>query len=178
MHGLHGAACDLNDGPEASDPLAHRVFHAFRRTAHLHKHVFMRRLAEKGTHPGQAMSLWMLAKHDGMTQRDLADLLHVSRPTVTVMLQKMEKAGLIERRVDETDQRYTRLHLTPAGRRLHERILTVHADIVDATVARMTEADQRELERLLGILADNLASAMPPPPAPAEHGHEPTPDRG
>ena len=43
-------------------------------------------------------------------------MLHLSRPSVTAMLQALEKSGAIERRSDERDQRLTRVYLTDEGR--------------------------------------------------------------
>ncbi|HZL65308.1 MAG TPA: MarR family transcriptional regulator, partial [Thermoleophilia bacterium] len=98
------------------DDLSSHVFRAFLGTARMHMQLMMRTMAETGTHPGQAMCLRLLTVNDGISQRDLADVLNVARPTVTRMLQGMEKAGLIERRADEADQRLTRVFLTGAGR--------------------------------------------------------------
>ena len=69
------------------DPLSARVLQALRKTIHVHKQLMAKTLAERGTHPGEAVCLRMLAQHDGMSQRDLADTLHLSRPRVTTMLQ-------------------------------------------------------------------------------------------
>ena len=49
------------------------------------------------------MRLRFLSVNDGITQRDLAEALHVARPTVTKMLNAMEKAGLVRRRPDAAD---------------------------------------------------------------------------
>lgn len=145
------------DSPERSAPQS--VFAAFVRAMHAHKQLMMRRLAEYGAHPGQMFCIKALTAHDGITQRDLAELLHVARPTVTVMLQKMEKAGLVERRVDERDQRYTRIYLTEAGWAMHSQIHGILDEMIDSAVGPMPADDQRELVRLLGTLADNLEAA-------------------
>jgi len=145
------------DSPERS--IAKSVFAAFARAMHAHRQLMMRRLAEHGAHPGQMFCIKALTEHDGITQRDIAELLHVARPTVTVMLQKMETAGLVERRVDERDQRYTRTYLTEAGWAMHGQIHGILDEMVDSAVGPMPTDDQRELARLLGTLADNLQTA-------------------
>ena len=123
------------------------------------KRLLVRRLAEKDAHLGQAFSLWALKAHEGISQRDLAERLGVAPPTVNIMLKKMEKAGLIERRADAQDQRYTRIYLTELGRARHSELEAIHAEVVRATVGDMSDEEQRELERLLGVVARNLAAA-------------------
>ena len=142
------------------DDLSARVFRAFLGTARMHMQLMVRTLADRGTHPGQAMCLRLLTVNDGVSQRDLADMLHVARPTVTKMLQGMEKAGLVERRSDAADQRLTRVYLTAAGRDAEEEMGVAAAEYVNATIATLPEDDRRELARLLEDLGACISEAM------------------
>ena len=141
------------------DDLSSHVFRAFLGTARMHMQLMMRTMAETGTHPGQAMCLRLLTVNDGISQRDLADVLHVARPTVTRMLQGMEKAGLVERRPDEADQRLTRVFLTGAGRAAEKQMGVAAAEYVNATIATLPEEDRRELARLLDELGACITAA-------------------
>jgi len=95
-----------------------------------------------------------------MSPSELADVLHVSRPTVTAMLQRMETAGAIERGTDERDQRVTRVHLTPRGHALAERMRMVHADAIKTTIGQLSEDDRRELLRLLSLLNEQAIEQL------------------
>src|SRR3954447_4184202 len=55
---------------------------------------------------------------DGMSQRELSDLLVVDRSNVTGLLDRMEKAGWVQRADDPMDRRVYRVTLTVVGRRL------------------------------------------------------------
>jgi len=145
---------------DENTPQPYRVFHALRTVMTAQKQLLSRRFAEKNAHMGQALSLWVLSAHDGMSQSDLADALNVARPTVTIMLQKMERAGLVERRPDENDNRYVRIYLTGEGRALHAELQAVHAGVVRDTIAPLSDTDQRDLERLLGLVQANIAAAQ------------------
>lgn len=145
---------------EGVDPLSAGVLAAFRKAMHLNRQLLMRLAADKGGHPGQTVVLGMLAAHDGINQRDLAECLHLARPTVTIMLQKLEQAGLIERWDDENDQRLTRIRLTEAGRASNTELAAAYADYVNATIGAMSETDRAEFARLLGVLTDNTAVAL------------------
>jgi len=146
--------------PEGVDPLSYRVFAAFTRALRAHGQLMIRMLADEGMHPGQAFCLRTLARHDGMSQRDLAATLHVSRPTVTAMLQRMERSGMVRRTTDVDDQRISRVHLTEEGRRLERSLV----DVLLAYSARVLDSiptdDRLDLERLLGRLADNTSAAL------------------
>lgn len=145
---------------EGVDTLSFRVFQSFMRATQLHKQLMVKAIAEKGGHMGSAGVLRVLESRDGMSQRDLADLLHLSRPTVTGILQTMEKAGLIARRRDEKDQRLTRVYLTDEGRAMNERLRRVLADYINETFAPLSETDRRELEQLLDRLAENTERSL------------------
>lgn len=136
------------------------AFFSLFRAMNLNRLLMTRRLGEHDMHPGQALCLGMLVHHDGITQSALAEHLNVTRPTVTVMLQKMEKAGLIQRHPDETDQRCTRINITPEGRELHGRMHEVLRCIGAETFGRLDPGERDELRRLLELLSDKMESAL------------------
>ena len=117
----------LPDDLEGVDDLSSHVFRAFMSVLHQHRRLMMRALADRGIHPGQALCLRLLVANDGIAQRDLADAMHVARPTVTKMLHSMEKAKLVRRRPDADDQRLTRVYLTAAGRAEEKEMRTAAA---------------------------------------------------
>ncbi|MBO4452725.1 MAG: MarR family transcriptional regulator [Clostridia bacterium] len=53
-------------------------------------------------------------------QRDIEKEFSVSKPTMTAILQRMEKNGMIERRRDANDSRLKKIILTPEALRVHE----------------------------------------------------------
>ncbi len=142
------------------DELSAHVFRAFLRALRLHRQLMIAALSGHDSHPGQAICLRFLSANDGITQRDLAAALHLARPTVTKMLQAMEKAGAIERRPDETDQRLTRVHLTATGRKLELALRAVSAALINETFGGLSEDDRRQLERLLDALSGNTEAAL------------------
>jgi len=147
-----------------SQPMPQRALGAFLRAMHAHRQLMARKMAEQGLPPGQAFALKEIAHNDGITQRDLAEIRHISRPSLTVMLQKMERAGLIERRADAHDQRYMRLYLTDEGLKMHEQMHALLDEMLTETVGRLSGADQVELVRLLDKLTDAINAGNPAAP--------------
>lgn len=71
-----------------------------------------------GIHPGQIPFIMLLSQHEDMSQKEIAEELQVKPPTVNVMVQRMEKAGIIGRKHDQEDQRVTRVFLTEKGQEM------------------------------------------------------------
>jgi MarR family transcriptional regulator for hemolysin len=70
----------------------------------------------------RARALRVIAEDEGMTQTRLAEELEVETPTVKRLIDGLEEAGFVERRMIECDKRANSLHLTEAGRDLRARI--------------------------------------------------------
>ena len=154
-----------SDGPAHHTPLpegssSSAVFSTFMRVAHAHRQLMSRRMAAHGIPAGQLFCLKEIAHNDGITQCDLAEALNISRPTLTVMLQKMERAGLVERASDASDQRFTRIHLSPEGTHLHEEMHEVIGEVMAEVAGPLAEPDRVELARLLGLVHDNITAAL------------------
>ncbi len=163
---MHPKGCDSRfEGPSFAeirgvDPLSLQVFHAFFKAMRLHRQLMFRTMSERDIFPGQAGCLWVISNHDGIPQRDLAQRLHVARPTITVMLQKMEASGLIARQPDEDDQRLTRIYLTDAGRRLQDEMDLAMASFINASFGKMSAGDLEEFDRLLGELCSIIGREL------------------
>ena len=142
------------------DAVSLRAYEAWGRTLHLQRQLALRILPDKSLHPGQARCIWTISSNDDITQRDLAGLLHLSPPTVSAMVRKLETAGLVERHSDADDQRLTRMRLTPAGRTLDTRLREFHREYINATVGCMDDDDQREFTRLLELMRDSMETAL------------------
>jgi len=122
----------------------------------------MQRLSQPGAHHGEFMSLRLLATGEGMSQRDLAETLYLSRPRVTRILQGLEKAGAVRREVDPDDQRITRVFLTAEGRRQELENRAAFEDFINGTLGRLSDQDKLELKRLLDELSSYTVDMVCP----------------
>lgn len=80
-------------------------------------------ITQRGIQPTQMPFLIMLDRHDGCSQKEMAEWLRIKPPTVNVSIRRLEKSGVVERKRDETDQRITRIYLTEEGKRTLREIL-------------------------------------------------------
>lgn len=114
-------------------------------------------LSEVGLHVGQEMVLSHLWTEDGLTPSELAERLGVEPPTVTNMLSRMEKGGLLERCRDPKDARCTRVYLTERGRELREPVERRWEAVQERAFAGFTAEEEDLLRELLIRIHDNLA---------------------
>ena len=99
---------------------------------------------------------WLKRKGDGARQIDLAEGLDVEPITLCRMIDRLEEAGLVERRRDEADRRAWRIHLTDAAApvlaKLEEMGVAFNADML----AGVSKADRETVLRVLGQMRNNL----------------------
>lgn len=113
-----------------------------------------------GTTRSQLSLLLQLAAMDGCSQSALATALDCPPMALTGILDRLEAAGLVERRPDARDRRVWRLHLTArgadvlAGMRRHAAICEREA------VADLSVEEIAVFRRLLATAKANLLAAM------------------
>ncbi|NLV72807.1 MAG: winged helix-turn-helix transcriptional regulator [Actinobacteria bacterium] len=149
-------------GPQLDnvDHLTVRVFQAMGRLMHLHRLAMQKMVTERGVQPPEMIALSLLRVNNGATQSELGGVLHLSPPRVSTILSSLEESGAVVRRPDEADRRLTRVFLTAEGRRREEEHRAILSDFVEGTIGALSEADRRELERLLGELAERTQEVL------------------
>jgi DNA-binding MarR family transcriptional regulator len=93
----------------------------------------------------QVTLLWLIRNHPGMSLRELAAEERISAPALSGHVDRLEKAGLIERVRDEDDRRRVGLALTEEGSRLLKR---VRARRTTWLAERMRGLEPEELESI------------------------------
>lgn len=104
----------------------------------------------------QAGILFMLHQRDSMSQKELAAQLNITAPSITSLIQKMERTGYIIREPDHRDQRVMRLTLTEKGRSCIQSVKDV-ADRMEKILFEGMSLEERLFFRRLMIHAyENL----------------------
>ncbi|MER7008811.1 MarR family transcriptional regulator [Dactylosporangium sp. NPDC000555] len=117
-----------------------------------------RRLSTILAAEGCSLDAWrvitLLSDGAGHHMTELAEHAFLPPATLTKLLDHLVDDNLVYRRGDEIDRRRIRAHLTPRGRRLHQRV----SQRIDASMATLaTAAGERDLlEELLTRLIDSL----------------------
>lgn len=134
-----------------------RVDHALQRRS-------KRAALELGLTGPQRLVLSLLGRFPGLPAGRLAALLHVHPSTLTGVLQRLERAGLIRRRADPRDRRRALFGLTARGRELDAADPVVSL-IVRTVLERRAPGEVDAARRLLQDLALGLEGETPAPPA-------------
>jgi DNA-binding MarR family transcriptional regulator len=93
---------------------------------------------------------------DSLRVTDLSEMLGVDTPAVTRKVQQLEREGLVARRSDPEDRRASRLRITPAGRRIVERVWKARQVWLEQLLEGWTDDDLRTLGALLGRFGKDL----------------------
>lgn len=113
-------------------------------------------LGKIGLHKGQPPILFMLWEKDGLTQKDIAEESKLKPSTVTVMLRRMEKAGLLRRETDPKDLRVSRVYLTEKGKNIKKDVEEIKLTLENDCFSGFTFEEKILLRRFFLQILDNL----------------------
>ncbi|MDD3193605.1 MAG: MarR family transcriptional regulator [Oscillospiraceae bacterium] len=137
----------------SNEALMHLLRHCFnlmRRRYHQTVH------GKVGTQHGQGKILSVLRREDGIGQKELAEELQIRPASLSELLDKMQKSGWVQRRVNEKDRRKINVYLTVAGRDISQQMIEARRETADGIFGVLTAAEQVQLEKLLSKLAVEL----------------------
>ena len=109
-----------------------------------------RHLAPIGLMPAHMPVLLALERSDGMTQKELAGRARVEQPTMAATLNRMERDGLIERRLNPEDGRSTLVRLTPLARQKLPAVENAASAINTLVLGQLTPEEGTQFFALLG----------------------------
>lgn len=113
-------------------------------------------LEKLGIGPGQMPVLGELSHHKQMTQRELAEHIHVTAATISGTLKRMERAGLIQRAEDERDARVSIVTLTEKGKGCSDEAVRLLMETDAHMLEGFTEDELENLNGYLRRMHDNL----------------------
>lgn len=106
--------------------------------------------------PEQWIVLVQLWRKDGQSQSALSELTLRDRPTMSRILDTMEKSGLVERSVDEKDARSRLVKLTRSGKSLQNELVPIAKTLVARLEAGISERDLEITHKTLSRILKNL----------------------
>ena len=144
------------DAPERRrlPPLLRRAWYGLNQS-------FRRRIAHLEITPDQFTVMRTLLEGDqqGLTQRELTQMMTSDPNTVASLLQRMEEAGLVERKQHEKDKRAHRIQLRDGGKRKYEAARLVAVELQSEILSGLPEERREEFLEELAVVADACKSA-------------------
>jgi len=119
--------------------------------------AFDRRVREIGVTGPQARLLLTLNRQPAENQGYYAEQLEVEPITLCRMADRLEEAGMIERRRDPTDRRAWQLHLTEKSQKVVAQLQQRVDSLVDDMLEGLTLDERAEFARLLKTVGTNLS---------------------
>jgi DNA-binding MarR family transcriptional regulator len=124
--------------------------------------LMRRRFEEEASLHGFTMPQWRalaeIFRNEGIAQVNLAAALDVDQMTVSGIVGRLEKRGLIERYPDPNDSRAKLAKLTPAGRELVTNAKNVGRTLYENALDGVSAADREAMAAHLRRIRDNLNS--------------------
>ncbi|MBR5798172.1 MAG: MarR family transcriptional regulator [Clostridia bacterium] len=105
--------------------------------------------------------LRLLVRGDGIRQNEIAQALHLSAPSVSATLRRMEAEGLIGRSACEGDGRAVRVCLTDKGREYDEGVRSMLRRLDGILMDGFSETETEQLTALLCRMRENLLKNLP-----------------
>lgn len=126
----------------------------------LRRVMFDRIVRGLGTSRSQWWVLAFLSRDDGSPQTNLADELDVGKVALGGLIDRLEEAGMVQRRPDPIDRRMKRVYLTKEGRKLVSQNKELDKRVNETTLQGVSEADFEITMRTLEKMKMNLLTAM------------------
>lgn len=142
---------DILDGTPI--PVGYRI--AFL-TAFYREPLLRRMEREHGLIRPEWTVLVCLAFRDGIAARDVCEITEQPSNTISRGVASLAARGLIARRPDPGDARRARLHLTPAGRAVHDAVMATFVAAERRMTATLTDEERRVLTGLLDRMARDV----------------------
>ena len=100
--------------------------------------------------------LYHLWKQEGISQQELCNATFRDKPSITRLVDNLEKAGLVKRVASENDRRVNRIYLTKAAQKLQEQSMELAEETLNEAL-KTVDPDKIEIcKQVLQVVYDNL----------------------
>jgi MarR family transcriptional regulator for hemolysin len=106
--------------------------------------------------PEQWVVLCKLAVNDGITQKDLSIISEKDQPTLTRILDCLDKKHLMERRPNADDRRSFLVYITDEGRALFQELTLIEKKVQDKFLRGITEQQLQVFKAMCSQIQRNI----------------------
>lgn len=142
---------------KADEAMALTIFHEVAGMSRLQDKKLQMALSGLSVHPSQCSCLFAICQHEGMNLGELAQLLQIENSTASVSVRRMEKAGLVERRADELDNRMTRLYATRYGKEQFQLSKSIMEEFIKYSFGDLSDREMMVLHGLLTRISGRVS---------------------
>lgn len=125
--------------------------------ARLLRKRFDQRARTLGLTRAQWQVLAHLARNEGIHQTGLADILEIENITLGRLIDRLEDAGWVERRLSPTDRRVRLLYLTDKAKPINTRMVALGRETREEALTGLTPEQREHLFDMLRHVRANLS---------------------
>ena len=118
--------------------------------------LFNQRLQEHNITRVQWIALFYIGNNEGITQRDLAQILDSNESSIVRLIDRMEKENIVKREKDPTDRRVTKLFLTEEGMKKRDEILPIGEKFSKDCIKGISDEELETFKEVLNKMVKNL----------------------
>jgi DNA-binding MarR family transcriptional regulator len=147
--------------PKEEPSVSQSVFRSMLRNFGLMRRTMEPFFAAHGISGAQwgVLAMLHMAARDGaaaLRQTDISERLIIRPPSVTTVIDRLERMGLVKRQASAEDSRAKEVRLTAAGQELVERVLAKHGEKIREVLGGLSQEEQMDLKRLLDRFSEHL----------------------
>jgi len=102
--------------------------------------------------------LYHLWKQDGISQQELCNATYRDKPSITRLVDNLEKLSLVKRVASETDRRINRIYLTKQGQKLEDETMLLADETLNEALLSVPADKVDVCKEVLQIVYDNLVN--------------------
>jgi DNA-binding MarR family transcriptional regulator len=100
--------------------------------------------------------LYHLWKEDGLSQQELCNATFRDKPSITRLVDNLEKLNMVKRVASESDRRINRIYLTKQAQRMQEQAMQMAEDTLNEALETVPVEKVEICKEVLQIVYDNL----------------------
>ena len=101
--------------------------------------------------------LYHLWKEDGQSQQQLCDATFRDKPSITRLVDNLEKQGLVKRTANKDDRRVNKICLTPEAEKLQEQSMELANQTLNEALVGVTNGQIEIAKEVLHLVYENLS---------------------
>src|SRR5580765_102657 len=100
--------------------------------------------------------LYHLWKQDGISQQELCNATFRDKPSITRLVDNLEKLNLVKRVASDNDRRINLIYLTKQGQKLEQQAMTMAEETLNEALRGVPTEQIEVCKEVLQIVYDNL----------------------
>ncbi|TCS96561.1 MarR family winged helix-turn-helix transcriptional regulator [Hazenella coriacea] len=106
--------------------------------------------------PPQFSALLWLEEEGDLTIGELSQKMYLACSTMTDLIDRMEKNGVVERVRDDRDRRVVRIHLLKKGVEIITEVMEARCEYLENVLSRLSDDEATEIKKYLSILFEEM----------------------